>query len=99
VAALCASNVAALIFVIWVWVTVGGIDPAATTRLAPAEDASRTAAEAVVVAAGAASLVAVFFTLGQAGRAASPERGRGASTSPARSPATSTSRTWRSRSA
>jgi uncharacterized membrane protein len=75
VAALCASDVAALIFVVWVWATIGGADPAATARMARAEDASRAAAEAVLVSAGAASLVAVFFTLGQAGRAASPERG------------------------
>ena len=75
VAALCASDVAALIFVVWVWATIGGADPASTARMARAEDASRAAAEAVLVSAGAASLVAVFFTLGEAGRAASPERG------------------------
>jgi uncharacterized membrane protein len=75
VAALCASDVAALVFVIWVWRTVAGADAPTTARIARAEDASRTAAEAVLVGAGAASLVAVAFTLGQAGHAGSPERG------------------------
>ena len=40
-----------------------------------AEDASRTAAEAVLLGAGAGSLLAVAFTLVQAGRAHSPARG------------------------
>jgi uncharacterized membrane protein len=75
VAALCASDVAALVFVVWVWVTVTGADAAATGRIARAEDSSRAAAEAILVAAGAASLLAVGFTLAQAGDAGSPERG------------------------
>jgi uncharacterized membrane protein len=75
VAALCASDVAALVFVIWVWVTVAGADAAATARIARAEDASHVAAEAVLLSAGCASLVAVAFTLGQAGAAAEPDRG------------------------
>jgi uncharacterized membrane protein len=75
VTALCASDVAALVFVIWVWGTVATADAVATARIARAEDASRAAAEAVLVAAGAASLVAVAFTLGQAGDAGAPERG------------------------
>jgi uncharacterized membrane protein len=56
-----------LVFVIGVWATVAGADAAATGRTARAEDASRAAAEAVLVGAGAASLVGVGFTLGQAG--------------------------------
>jgi uncharacterized membrane protein len=75
VAVLCASDVASLVFVVWVWVTVAGSDSEATARIARAEDASRTAAEAVLLVAGAASLVAVFFTLGQAGDADAPQRG------------------------
>jgi uncharacterized membrane protein len=75
VAALCASDVAALIFVVWVGSAIWGADAAATARIARAEDASRAAAEAVLIAAGAASLVAVAFTLGQAGHAGSPARG------------------------
>jgi uncharacterized membrane protein len=75
VAALCASDVAALVFVVWVWVTVPRDDPVATARIARTEDASRAAAEAVLIAAGAGSLVAVAFTLGQAGDAGPPDRG------------------------
>jgi len=43
--------------------------------IARAEDASRTAAEAILVGAGGASLVAVVFTLAQAGHAGPPGRG------------------------
>jgi uncharacterized membrane protein len=75
VAALCASDVAALIFVVWVGCAVWRVDAAATARIARAEDASRPAAEAVLLAAGAASLVAVAFTLGQAGHTGPPARG------------------------
>jgi uncharacterized membrane protein len=75
VAALCASDVAALVFVVWVWVTVAGVDAGATARIARAEDASRAASEAVLLGAGAASLVAVAFTLVEAGRAHAPARG------------------------
>jgi uncharacterized membrane protein len=75
VAVLCASDVASLVFVVWVWITVAGADSEATARIARAEDASRTAAEAVLLGAGAASLVAVIFTMGQAGDAHAPQRG------------------------
>jgi uncharacterized membrane protein len=75
VAALCASDVAALVFVVWILVTLGGADAAATARLALAEDASRAAAEAVLIGAGAASLVAVAFTLAEAGNSGEPQRG------------------------
>jgi uncharacterized membrane protein len=75
VAALCASDVAALVFVIWVWSTIARADPAETAGVARAEDASRVAAEAVLVAAGVASLLAVVFTLAQAGDSGAPARG------------------------
>ena len=75
VAALCASDVAALVFIIWVWVTVWGADAAATAGIARGEDSSRAAAEAVLLGAGAASLLAVAFTLAQAGDAGAPGRG------------------------
>jgi uncharacterized membrane protein len=75
VAALCASDLAALVFVLWIWFTVPRHDPEATARIARAEDASRAAAEAVLVGAGVASLLAVVFTLAQAGRADAPSRG------------------------
>jgi uncharacterized membrane protein len=74
VAALCASDVAALVFIVWVWISVGRADPAATSRLARTED-SRVAAESILIGAGAASLVAVAFALSQAGDAPAPTRG------------------------
>jgi uncharacterized membrane protein len=75
VAALGAEDVAAAVFLVWVWASIAGADAAATARTARAEDASRTAAEAVLLSAGAASLIAVVFTLAQAGHAGSPQRG------------------------
>jgi uncharacterized membrane protein len=75
VATLSAYDVAAVVFLVWVWATVAGADAAVTARIALAEDASRAAAEAILVAAGAASLVAVAFTLAQAGNADEPDRG------------------------
>jgi uncharacterized membrane protein len=75
VAALCASDVAELVFILWVWVTVSGADAATTAAIARGEDSSRAAAEAVLVGAGAASLLAVAFTLAQAGDAGAPGRG------------------------
>jgi uncharacterized membrane protein len=59
----------------WVWISVAGADAAATARLARAEDPSRAVAEAVLIAAGGASLIAVAFTLSQASRAHAPGRG------------------------
>ena len=75
VAALCATDVAALVFVTRVWIKVGRADAVSTARIARAEDGSRTAAEAVQIGAGGASLLAVGFTLGQAGHAHAPARG------------------------
>jgi uncharacterized membrane protein len=75
VAVLCGFDAAALVFVAWVWFSVWGADPAATARIARTEDASRVAAESVLLGAGAASLVAVAFTLAQAGNATAPDRG------------------------
>jgi len=75
VAALCASDVAAVVYMLWVTVTVAGADAAATARLAQAEDGSRAAADAVLLSAGVASLIAVGFVLVQAGRAHAPARG------------------------
>ena len=75
VAALCASDVAATVFIVWVWATVEGADATATARMARAEDASRAASEAVLIAAGVASLVAVGFTLAQAHHTQTPGRG------------------------
>src|SRR3954452_6865798 len=75
VAALCGFDVAAVVFVLWVWASVAGADVARTERLARAEDASPTAAEGLLIGAGAASLVAVAFTRAAAGDAVAPARG------------------------
>jgi uncharacterized membrane protein len=75
VAVLCASDGAALVFILWVWITVAGANADTTARRARSEDASRAAAEAVLLGAGAASLIAVGFTLAQAGDAHGSARG------------------------
>ena len=74
-AALCASDIAALVFIAGVWLSVGRADAAATARIARAEDSSPVAAESVLLGAGAASLVAVASTLSQASAVSSPARG------------------------
>src|SRR2546429_9954599 len=58
VAVLFASDTAAAVFVTWVWLTVVSRDATTTARIARSEDASRAAAETVLIGAGAASLVA-----------------------------------------
>jgi uncharacterized membrane protein len=72
VAALFAEDIAALVFLVWVWWTIATADAPTTSRRARNEDASRAAAEAVLIGAGAGSLLAVGFTLGQAGQAGQP---------------------------
>ena len=54
---------------------MAGADANETARLARAEDASRAAAEAVLLGAGTGSLLAVGFTLAQASHAHAPGRG------------------------
>jgi uncharacterized membrane protein len=75
VAALGAEDAAAAVFVVWVWASIAGADAAATARIARAEDASRVAAEAILLGAGVASLLAVVFTLAQSADAGTPQRG------------------------
>ena len=75
VAALGAEDAAAVVFVVSVWASIAGADAAATARTARAEDPSRAAAEAILLGAGVASLLAVVFTLAQAGDAGAPQRG------------------------
>jgi uncharacterized membrane protein len=75
VAALFAEDVAAMVWLLLVWSGIVRADASATARIARAEDASRAAADAVLIGAGTASLLAVVFTLAQAGDAHSPARG------------------------
>jgi uncharacterized membrane protein len=74
-AALFASDAFALVFILWIWLTLRNASPSETAELARAEDGSRATAEGILLGAGAASLVAVGFTLGQAGRTGAPGRG------------------------
>ena len=75
VAALCGFDLAALVFVLWVWAGVAGADATTTESIARAEDASPRSRRGVLIGAGAASLVAVAFALAAAGDAVAPARG------------------------
>jgi len=75
VAALIGMDAASLIFVIQVWFAVAGLDAAETERVAGPEDESPLAAEVVLLAAGVASLLAVVFTIAEAGNEGAPQRG------------------------
>jgi uncharacterized membrane protein len=74
VALLAGWDTAALVFLGWVWSTVAVKDANATARAAQAEDASRTASEMVLIGAGTSSLVAVAFTLAEAGNSHDGQR-------------------------
>jgi uncharacterized membrane protein len=60
---------AAAVFLVWVWSTLREKDAGATAALAHEEDGSNAAGEPAIVGACVASLVAVAFTLAEAGRA------------------------------
>lgn len=60
-------DAAAFVFLIWVWATIGAMDAQATERHAQAEDASRAAADAILLSASVSSLVAIAFDLVEAG--------------------------------
>ena len=68
VAALAGWDGAAIAFLLLVWSTVARFDASETASSAKAEDASPTEAEVILVGAGTASLIAVGFTLAEAGR-------------------------------
>jgi len=67
VAALVAWDAAAVTYLAAVWWIVAGRSPDETAEIAGEEDSSRPASEGIVLGAGAASLVAVAFTLAKAG--------------------------------
>jgi uncharacterized membrane protein len=62
-------DVAAALFVLWVWTSVGRFDPEETTRFATREDDSRLSAQLLVVSASVVSLVGVGFDLLKASQA------------------------------
>ena len=69
VAILAGWDALTVVFLVWVWVTVGPRDAAGTERLALAEDDSRAVADAILLGASVGSLVAAGLTLAQAGKA------------------------------
>jgi uncharacterized membrane protein len=74
VAALAGWDAAAVVFLLLVWSAVAHLDTRGTATSAKAEDASPTESEAVLVGAGTASLIAVGFTLAEAGRSGGATR-------------------------
>jgi uncharacterized membrane protein len=62
-------DVATVVFMTWVWVTIGPMDAASTEQLALSEDDSRAAADTTLLSASVASLVAVGLTLAEASEA------------------------------
>jgi uncharacterized membrane protein len=62
-------DAAALVYVAWTWATIWHRDPAATARLALREDPGRAVADALLLVASVASVLAVLvaITTGQAG--------------------------------
>lgn len=69
VAILAGWDALTVVFLAWVWITVGPRDAAGTERLALAEDDSRAVADAILLGASVGSLVAAGLTLAQAGKA------------------------------
>ena len=62
-AALIGWNVAATVFIAWIWFMVAGMDGAATAQHASIEDLSRPTADLILIIASVASLVGVGFSL------------------------------------
>jgi uncharacterized membrane protein len=65
-------DVAAGVYVAWTWATVWHRDPASTARLALREDPGRAVADAMLLVASVASVLAVGLAIA-AGRATGPE--------------------------
>ena len=64
-------DVAAGLYVVWTWATVWHRDPAATSRLALREDPGRAVADALLLVASVASVLAIGLVI-TAGRATGP---------------------------
>lgn len=63
VAALIGWIVAATVFIVWIYLSVGGMDGEATARHAAIEDASRPTADLILILASVTSLVGVGLSL------------------------------------
>src|SRR6266568_72878 len=75
VALVLAWDVTAAAYLVRVWSDVGRLDGARAQRVAASEADSRASAEALLLSASVASLVAVGFVLAEAGRAGAGHRG------------------------
>jgi uncharacterized membrane protein len=62
-AALIGWNVAAIVFIVWIWLIVRGMDGAATAQHAVIEDLSRGTADLVLILASVISLIGVGLSL------------------------------------
>lgn len=69
VGALAAWDVAALLYVVWVWTTIWRLDAERTARLAERQDPTRATADVMLLAAAVVSLVAVALVLATAAKA------------------------------
>ena len=69
-----AWDVAATVFVVWVWATIHGRDAAGTQAIATREDNSRLAADVVLISASVVSLVGVAMVLLKASESTGPAR-------------------------
>ena len=65
-ASLIGWNVAATVFIVWIWLIVRGMDGAATAQHAVIEDLSRSTADLVLIFASVVSLIGVGLSLLQA---------------------------------
>ncbi len=75
VAADASWDAAALVFLVWVWIGIGGKDADETSLMANAEDVSQPLADLILLTASLASLVAVGFVLSQASHESGAAKG------------------------
>ncbi len=68
-------SVAALVYSVWVWIAISGLDPAQTKSHASREEPSRSVADALVLLLGVLSLASVVLVLIPAATTDGVERG------------------------
>jgi uncharacterized membrane protein len=74
IAALIGWIVASTVFIVWIYLSVGGMDGEATARHAAIEDASRPTADLILILASVTSLVGVGLSLLEASNRPGSER-------------------------
>lgn len=62
-------DVAALVYVVWIWASIAGLDEESTARLATREDPGRRGAEILLLVASVASLASVGVVIARVGQA------------------------------